>query len=124
MNLSAARVFVRDLASAEAFYESKLGLRLAAGGHASGYCVFQAGSCQLIVEPVPPEAPADEQELVGRFTGLSFSVTDIRARFSELAAQGVQFVEPPESQPWGGTLATLLDPSANKLQLVQYPNAA
>jgi catechol 2,3-dioxygenase-like lactoylglutathione lyase family enzyme len=124
MKLAAARVFVHELAAAEAFYKVKLGLSLVAGGIDYGFCVFQTGGCQLVVEPVASDAPTEDQELVGRFTGLSFSVKDIRALCAELSANGVQFAGQPEVQAWGGVLATLVDPSGNKLQLVQYPSAA
>jgi catechol 2,3-dioxygenase-like lactoylglutathione lyase family enzyme len=124
VNLSTARVFVRDLSAAHDFYARTLGLPVKAGGPAAGYSVFGAGNCQLVVEPVSLEAPHDEQVLVGRFTGLSFTVPDIHAKHRELLARGVQFSGEPELQFWGGTLATLRDPGGNELQLVQEPHAA
>lgn len=124
MQLSAARVFVRDLVAAQEFYEKTLGLRLVAGSSSAGFCVFAVGECQLVVEAVPPDAPQDEQVLVGRFTGLSFAVSDIAAEYSKLLKRGVPFSGVPEQQPWGGILATLRDPAGNELQLVQLPSAA
>ncbi len=124
MELSAARVFVRDLAQAQHFYGSLLGLPLQAGGADFGFCVFAPGSTQLVVEPVGPEAPEEDQVLVGRFTGLSFSVSSIQNQYNELRARGVIFTSEPEVQPWGGVLATLRDPSGNELQLVQAPSLA
>jgi len=124
VNLSTARVFVRDHSAAHDFYANTLGLALQAGGLAAGYSVFGAGNCQLVVEPVSPEAPQDEQVLVGRFTGLSFTVPDIHAKHRELLARGVEFTGAPELQFWGGTLARLRDTAGNELQLVQEPHAA
>lgn len=124
MRLSAARLFVHDLEGALAFYAQVLGLRLVHGGIGAGYCVFDAGGCQLVVEPVPHHAPDEEQVLVGRFTGLSFAVADIAAEHARLVALGVPFAGAPEAQPWGGILATLRDPAGNELQLAQYPAAA
>ncbi len=124
MQLSAARVFVRDLAQAQHFYGSLLGLPLHAGGPDHGYCVFAAGSTQLVVEPVGPDAPEEDKVLVGRFTGLSFSVASIKDQYNELRSRGVVFTSEPEVQVWGGVLATLRDPSGNELQLVQAPSAA
>ena len=123
MNLSTARVFVRDLQAAEAFYTNKLGLSLSAGGAQFSYCVFAAGNTQLVVEVVAPDAPREEQALIGRFTGLSFTVADINAKYKELVSLGVAFSGAPEAQAWGGILATLQDPAGNKLQLVQIENA-
>ena len=124
MNLSAVRIFVRNLAEAETFYASILGLPLSAGGAEYGYCVFKTGNVQLVVESVPSDAPEDEQRLVGRFTGLSFSVASAQAAYTELLRLGVAFTGAPEKQAWGGILATLRDPAGNELQLVQAPSEA
>ncbi|MFM2121128.1 MAG: hypothetical protein RL722_2596, partial [Pseudomonadota bacterium] len=88
---------------------------------AGDFLVVEAQSCDLVVERVAPDAPHEEQVLVGRFTGLSFNVKNIAQLCQELDARGVQFTGRPERQPWGGTLATLRDPAGNELQLVEYP---
>jgi catechol 2,3-dioxygenase-like lactoylglutathione lyase family enzyme len=123
MKLAAVRLFVRDLTAARDFYAAQLGLRLQHDGTADGFCVFDVHGIDLVIEAVPDDAPADEQALVGRFTGLSFAVEDIAATYARLVAAGVQFAGPPQRQFWGGTLATLSDPAGNELQLVQYPAA-
>ena len=124
MELNTARVFVSDVGAAKQFYEQKLGLRLKADGSDYGYCVFKSGSTELVVESVAADAPDEEKVLVGRFTGLSFTVQDAAAKHSELQARGVLFTGPPDKQLWGGILATLQDPSGNELQIVQQPTAA
>ncbi|MDO9355028.1 MAG: VOC family protein [Solirubrobacteraceae bacterium] len=121
MNLTTARIFVRDLEQARRFYADTLGLKLVAAGMEHGYCVFDAGGLQLVVESVPDDAPEDEQVLVGRFTGLSFSVADVAQAHRSLLAAGVAFTGEPERQAWGGTLATLRDPAGNQLQIVLPP---
>lgn len=121
MKLAAARVFVADLGAAIRFYEGALGLRVRVRGLEAGYAVFEAGSVDLVVEQVAQDAAPEERLLAGRFTGLSFSVEDIDAVCATLRAKGVAFSGEPERQPWGGTLATLRDPSGNELQLVEYP---
>ena len=123
MNLAAARVFVRDLVAARAFYGQILGLSLKHDGVSYGYCVFSAGSIDFILESVAIDAPHEEQELVGRFKGLSFSVQDVHARFQSLSQAGVPFTGAPEKQQWGGIIATFQDPAGNELQLVQVPVA-
>jgi predicted enzyme related to lactoylglutathione lyase len=118
MRLSAARVNVTDIATAKRFYGEVLGLRqLWDYGSAVGYDV---GGPVLIVETHPPDDP-EHKELVGRFTALSFDVADAAASYRELGARGVEFVEPPEKMPWGGTLAHFRDPSGNVLTLVEQP---
>ncbi len=118
-NLAAARIFVYDLRAAHAFYTGKLGLRLLAGDDRLGYLVYDAGSTQLIVEAVAPDASEDEHVLVGRFTGLSFYVADIAAAYNDLLALGVHFSGRPRFQEWGGILATFVDPADNQFNLVQ-----
>jgi catechol 2,3-dioxygenase-like lactoylglutathione lyase family enzyme len=119
LNLNTARVFVRDIVSAREFYGKKLGLKATAESLAQGYVVFNAGNCELVVESVAPDAPQDDQALVGRFTGLSFLVKSVHVAHQDLVAKGVVFTGPPERQHWGGTLATLRDPDGNELQIVQ-----
>jgi catechol 2,3-dioxygenase-like lactoylglutathione lyase family enzyme len=118
MNLNTARVFVRDIERAKQFYSKSLGLPIKADGAAHGYCVFDAGNSELVVESVQADAPQEEQMLVGRFTGLSFQVPDVHKKYEELAARGVEFSGLPEKQFWGGTLATLRDPDGNEIQIV------
>lgn len=120
LNLNTARVFVHDIARAREFYGVTLGLRLRAGG-GSSYCVFDAGNCELVVESVAADAPADEQALVGRFTGLSFLVPSVHVAHQDLVGKGVRFTGAPERQFWGGVLATFSDPDGNQLQIVQRP---
>ena len=83
--------------------------------------VFDGEGSDIIVEAVTDDAPPEDRALVGRFTGISFAVDDLDRAYQELTAAGFAFSGAPELQPWGGRLATVTDPSGNKLQLVQYP---
>lgn len=103
---------------------SQVGLPLKADGTEHGYCVFKSGGAELVVESVAADAPEDERILVGRFTGLSFTVVDAVAKHRELCAKGVTFTGQPEQQFWGGVVATFQDPSGNGLQIVQQRTAA
>ena len=123
MELNTARVFVNDLSAAKRFYAEMLGLTVKADGSEYGYCVFRAGAADLVIEEVGSDAPEEDRLLVGRFTGLSFTVKDAAARHQQLSALGVMFSGLPEKQLWGGVLATLQDPSGNQLQIVQHPTA-
>ena len=98
MELNTARVFVRDIESPEQFYSGKMGLAIEADGSQYGYCVFKAGNTDLVVETVADEAPEEERVMVGRFTGLSFSVQYVEAKHRELAASGVPSTGVPEKQ--------------------------
>ena len=119
MNLSSARVFVRDIEEAARFYGGTLGFAQSGGGTEYGACIYETGGMQLVVEAVEHDAPQDEQVLVGRFTGLCFEVDDIGSKHRQLLSLGVQFSGEPELQYWGGWLATFVDPVGNEMQLVQ-----
>lgn len=121
IRLGSTRLFVRDLGAAQRLLRDQLGLAQTAGSPQWGYLVFGMPPQQLVVEAVGADAPAEEQALVGRFSGLSFEVDDIDAEVARLCAAGVEFTGLPERQPWGGTLATLRDADGNELQLVQPP---
>ena len=123
MQLDSARLFVTDIHAARQFYAGLLALPLVVDGSSQGFCVFQCGAVQLVVEAVAPDAPADDQALVGRFSGLSFTVMDAVATCQAWTARGVPFTGLPERQFWGGILATFQDPSGNQLQIVQRPAA-
>lgn len=121
MKLSALRLYVHRLDRATEFYGQRLGLPLKVDAHALGWCVFALGDIDLVVEAVPPDAPEDEQALVGRHTGISLAVDDIRLGQQALSERGVPFQSAPELQGWGGWLTTFEDPDGNALQLVQHP---
>ncbi len=119
LNLNTAHVYVRDLASARHFYAEQLGLKLHAHDATRGYCIFNAGNCELVVETVSDEAPTEQRALVGRVTGLSFLVPNIHVAHQDLRARGVVFTAAPQRQFWGGTLALFRDHEGNEFQLVQ-----
>jgi catechol 2,3-dioxygenase-like lactoylglutathione lyase family enzyme len=123
MQIDSVRLFVSDIHAARQFYAGLLALPLVADGSSQGFCVFQSGGVQLVVEAVAPDAPGDDQVLVGRFTGLSFAVADAAATCAAWQQRGVRFTGLPERQFWGGILATFCDPSGNQLQIVQRPAA-
>jgi predicted enzyme related to lactoylglutathione lyase len=52
---------------------------------------------------------------------VNFAVDDIRAVHARLEKAGVVFTRPPESEEWGGQVASFLDPDGNLLQLLQLP---
>lgn len=50
---------------------------------------------------------------------INFGVRDIHAAHRRLRAAGVEFLRPPQQEPWGGWIATFSDPDGNTLQLIQ-----
>jgi catechol 2,3-dioxygenase-like lactoylglutathione lyase family enzyme len=52
---------------------------------------------------------------------VNLAVDDIRAVHARLADAGVTFTRPPETEDWGGQVASFLDPDGNLIQLMQLP---
>lgn len=51
---------------------------------------------------------------------INFMVGDLAAERDRLLARGVEFIRPPEREPWGGLITTFVDPDGNYLQLIEY----
>jgi len=54
---------------------------------------------------------------------INLAVDDVRAVHARLTSAGVVFVRPPETEDWGGQVASFLDPDGNLVQLLQLPPA-
>ncbi len=115
--LYAVRIWVSDLARAVAFYRDTLGMPLFFESQEMGWAQVEAGGAYLGLERADAE-DTEAQSRVGRFVGASLSVDDIEACHKTLAARGVQFVQTPAKQPWGGWLAHFRDPDGNVLTLL------
>lgn len=118
LTIGAVRIFTADIDTARTFYNEKLGLTLL--HHDDETAIFDTGQAKLIVEAADPST-VEEAELIGRFTGFSFTVDSVAEWFSTLRAKGVSFDGFPEAQEWGGALAFFYDPDGNVLTLVEYP---
>jgi uncharacterized glyoxalase superfamily protein PhnB len=69
----------------------------------------------IILEMVAADDPESDGSAL---LAASFAVDDIDGAYRNLLARGVPFPTPPETQPWGGTLAFPRDPNGNILTLV------
>jgi predicted enzyme related to lactoylglutathione lyase len=115
--LSNVRIFVTDFSRAMRFYTETLEMAVASRSDEMGWAQMATGESHLALERVAG-SDSEGRALVGRFVGVSLRVDDIFATHKFLTARGVQFVAPPEKQPWGGVLAHLCDPDGNILTLV------
>ena len=115
--LTVVRVFVTDWTRALRFYLDTLGMTAVHRSDEWGWAQMATGEGQLAIERVDA-ADEEGQALVGRFVGLSLQVPDVFATYDALVARGVEFLGPPEKQPWGGVLAHLRDPDGNILTLI------
>ncbi|MEM1291483.1 MAG: VOC family protein [Cyanobacteria bacterium P01_H01_bin.162] len=119
MQLDTVRVFVTDVVRSRPFYQELLELNLEVDGSPNGYVVFISGSISIVVENSEASDDTTGELLVGRFTGLSFRVSNISESYNKLLESGVEFLDPPEKQSWGGVIASFRDPDGNILTLIQ-----
>ncbi len=107
-------LFVTDLARAKTFYADQLKLPL-------------AGESQMMMEFFPGAATTlgislalqdDAKALVGRHTGITLKVKGIEKLCERLTKEGVRFIEPLETSPWG-KMAVVADPDGNQFALVE-----
>lgn len=111
------RVFVTDWEKSVAFYSETLGMPVSFAGPEMGWAELDTGAARLALERVDPKDP-ESAGLSGRFVAVSLQVEDVRATYDELSSRGVEFLGPPEKQPWGGVLAHFRDPDGNVLTLL------
>jgi predicted enzyme related to lactoylglutathione lyase len=58
--------------------------------------------------------PDGHEDRIGTFAGVSFECDDVQKTYDELKAKGVEFVKPPQEQPWG-RFAILKDSEGNQI---------
>ena len=109
-------VFVSDFDRALKFYSEQLGLTVAIADTDFGYASFATNNgAGFAINAVGP----DQQELVGRHTGIGWGVENLDDSYQSLSAAGVNFSSPPTQQPWGGYMAMMQDPDGNIFYLDQ-----
>ena len=57
--------------------------------------------------------PEAHESRIGTFFNGAFACDDVQATYRQLSARGVEFVKPPEKQPWG-EFAIFKDPDGNQ----------
>jgi predicted enzyme related to lactoylglutathione lyase len=107
---------VRDQDRALDFYINRLGFILVTDQ--------TMGPGQRWIEIKPPKGetglalftPPGQEDRIGSFAGASFDCDDVEKTYAELTAKGVEFVKPPQKQPWG-TMAIMKDSEGNQIVL-------
>jgi predicted enzyme related to lactoylglutathione lyase len=107
-----ASVPVRDQDRALDFYTRALGFQVATDQPFDG--------TQRWIELRIPGAdtrlvlftPTGHEDRIGSFSNIAFVADDVATTHAELAARGVEFVQPPKAEPWG-TSAIFKDPDGN-----------
>jgi catechol 2,3-dioxygenase-like lactoylglutathione lyase family enzyme len=116
------RIFVRDFERAVRFYTETLGMKLSHRSDELGWAQLATGGAELALERDRGEGEdGHDEDLVGRFVGISLAVENIMETYETLRARGVEFLRPPAKMPWGGVLAHFRDPDGNVLTLVGAP---
>ena len=131
--LSHATVYALDQDQALDFYTNKLGFEVREDVTIdNGFRWLAVGpkaqpELHLVLFAVKPSGPLDEAATAqlrailekGAMGVGVFSTDDCQATYSELKAKGVEFVSPPQEQPYG-VEAIFKDPSGNVFSLTQH----
>jgi len=133
--MSHAAIFVLDQQAALEFYRDKLGFEVRTDATMDGGFRWltvgpkEQPEFEIILMRIAPGFMYDEvtanqiKELVqgGKLGAGVFDTPDCQAAYEELKAKGVEFISPPEEQPWG-IGAVFKDNSGNWFSLSQHPN--
>ena len=107
---------VKDQDRALEFYTGKLGFSLVTDQ--------PMGPGKRWIEVRPPKGetgvalftPEGHEDRVGTFANTSWECDDVERTYKELSSIGVEFVKPPEKQPWG-TFTIMKDSEGNEIVL-------
>lgn len=105
----------RNQDAALAFYTEKLGFKVATDQPMGDqrWIELRLGSTDTGVVLFTPQGHEDR---IGTFFNGSFATDSVEKTYQELTAKGVEFVEPPQKQPWG-TFAVFKDVDGNQFVL-------
>ncbi len=106
----------RDQARARDFYVGKLGFEVSTDqpfNDKQRWIELRIGTSSTRIVLFTPDGHEDR---IGTFFNGSFACDDVQATYRQLTAKGVEFVSPPQKQPWG-EFAILKDPDGNQLVL-------
>ena len=103
----------RDQEASLKFYTEKLGFRLVTDQQYDDkqrWIELRIGTSDTRFVLFTP--PGQEDRIGGFFAG-ALSCDDVQATYRQLSARGVEFISPPQKQPWG-EYAVLKDPDGNQ----------
>lgn len=112
-------LFVADVAAASAFYRDRLGFEidfLHGSPPFYGSVSREAATLHLkfVHEPVYAPGAREREELIMAFIG----VENVKSRYAEYTATGVDFAQKLTKQAWGGTDFIVCDPDGNGICFV------
>ena len=108
---------VKDQDKALEFYTKSLGFGIATdqpmGPGQQRWIELRVGQSESRVVLFTPDGHEDR---IGTFQGISFLADDVAKTHAELVKRGVEFAQPPTTQPWG-TYAIFKDVNGNQFVL-------
>lgn len=118
LSLGYVNFFITDYERSLRFFRDQLGLTVIQEDETFGYVSFKTGLVSMAFARVDITV---QPELVGRHTGIGLMVEDVFLAHQELLAAGVEFVEAPVRQPWGGVMGLFRDPDGNIFTWISCP---
>jgi predicted enzyme related to lactoylglutathione lyase len=107
---------VRDQDRALRFYTEKLGFRILTDQEFSETQRWIELSIPGAETGVTLFTPPDQEDRIGTPVNTSWEVDDMDKTYEELTRRGVEFMGPPQKQPWG-RFAILKDSEGNQIVL-------
>jgi predicted enzyme related to lactoylglutathione lyase len=107
---------VRDQDRALRFYTEKLGFRILTDQQFSEKQRWLELSIPGAETGIVLFTPDGHEERIGTFVNTSWEVDNVENTYAELQAKGVEFVAPPQKQPWG-TFVMMKDSEGNQIVL-------
>jgi predicted enzyme related to lactoylglutathione lyase len=117
-NVDFVSIPVADQKRALAFYTEKLGFSVFTDqpfNDKQRWIEMKIGGAQTKVVLFTPEG---HENRVGGFQSMTFNCDDVERTYGELREKGVEFVKPPQKQPWG-VMAIFQDSEGNQFVLGQ-----
>ena len=112
INITMVSIPVKDQDEALKLYTEKLGFKLETDA--------PFGSQRWIELSIPGTemhislfTVPGQEDRIGTFSNIIYSCKEIQKVYETLKGRGVEFIEPPKKQPWGGTTAIFKDADNN-----------
>ena len=123
MYVSVVTLFVSDIERAIAFYTEKIGWQKTNDqpmGEGMRWVTVAPSetATQFTLMPPNPEYTGDRK--AGEHTGVVLEADDVFSEYERLGKLGVEFLEPPRNEPWGGW-AMFKDSEGNLLGVHSAP---
>jgi lactoylglutathione lyase len=119
-------LFVADLDRAKAFYRDTLGLQMKLEDQDSAFFDLEGTSLLLLsiagAQDLLSSGAVTVQHPTGATSQLVAFVEDVDAVYTDLTAQGVEFVTQPTDQAWGMRTAHFRDPDGHLWEISHSPH--